>query len=63
MTTPSTPHLDQNGTGLAHVVEQLVIEIHYSAGHGPQLDKPAFEVCPVQACVVWRRFLTERMPD
>ena len=63
MSTADT-RLDDNGTGLAHVVEQLVIENHYRPGHGAQLEqRPPFETCPVQACAIWRRFMTERMPD
>lgn len=64
MTNPTdNTRLDQNGTGIAHVVEQLVYAEHYRPGHGPVLQRPKFEVCPAQTCVVWRRFLRERMPD
>lgn len=61
--TDHDTRLEQNGTGIAHVVEALVFENHYRPGHGPVLDKPKFETCPIDACVTWRRFITERMPD
>lgn len=59
-----TSALADNGDTLAHVVEQLVIAEHYSAGHGPQLGapRPPLHACDTQPCPTWRRYLAGRLP-
>lgn len=49
---------NQNGTGLADVLDQVVIEDHYVHGHGGQVEE-----CQRAMCVTWRRSLRERMPN
>ena len=56
-----TDHLTDNGDTLAHVMEEVVAELHAAPNHGPQLgERKPIEFCPMPLCTKWRRYLVSR---